>query len=161
MKIIQPPNLNAATPNGSFVFKWNPNFGAATEAKLQRAQMFIDSECMRLMVPYTPMRNGVLMESVKLGTVIGSGELRYLSPYARYLYYGEVFGPNIPIYEGAELVGFFSPRGQRKHPTGRQMVYDTSRHPQAGKLWFERMKADHGAKILEGAAKIAGGIAKK
>lgn len=161
MKIIQPPNMTANTANGSFVFKWSPNFGAAMTARLQQTQKFIDSECMRLMVPYTPMRSGALMESVKLGTVIGSGELRYLSPYARYLYYGEVYGPNIPIYEGGQLVGFFSPKGMKKHPMGWEMEYDTSRHPQAGKLWFERMKADHGAQILEGAAKIAGGIAKK
>ena len=161
MKIIQPPNLNAATSNGSFVFKWNPNFGAAMDAKLQRTQEYIDQICIHEMIPYTPWRNGFLEQSVKLGTVVGSGELRYLSPYARYLYYGEIYGPNIPIYEGNEIVGYFSPRGQKKHPTGRQMVYDTSRHPQAGKLWFERMKADHGAKILEGAAKIAGGIAGK
>ena len=158
MKIIQPPDMNAA--NGSFEFKWSPDFGAVMTQRLNKAQQFIDSECMRLMVPYTPRCNGMLEESVKLGTVIGSGTLRYLSPYARYLYYGEVYGPNIPIFEGGQLVGFFSPKGQKKHPTGRQMNYDTSRHPQAGKLWFERMKADHADEICEGAAKIAGGIAK-
>ncbi|MBQ2470771.1 MAG: hypothetical protein II514_06270 [Ruminococcus sp.] len=160
MKIIQPPDVNVTAPNGSFIFKWNPRFGEMMTERIQRTQRFIDSETMRLMVPYTPMRNGILMESVKLGTVIGSGELRYLSPYARYLYYGEIYGPNIPIYEGSQLVGYFSPKGKKKHPTGRPLKYDTSRHPQAGKLWFERMKADHGAEILEGAAKIAGGVAK-
>ena len=156
MKIIQPPDMNAA--NGSFEFKWSPDFGAVMTQRLNEAQQFIDSECMRLMVPYTPRRNGMLEQSVKLGTVIGSGTLRYLSPYARYLYYGEVYGPNIPIFEGGQLVGFFSPKGQKKHPTGQQMNYDTSRHPQAGKLWFERMKADHANEICEGAAKIAGGV---
>jgi len=157
MKITQPQNLNY---NGVFEFQWSPTFSADMTAKLNEAQAFIDSECMRLMVPYTPRRNGMLEESVKLGTVIGSGELRYLSPYARYLYYGEIYGPNIPIYEGGQLVGFFSPKGQKKHPTGRQMTYDTSRHPQAGKLWFERMKADHASEICAGAAKIMGGTAK-
>lgn len=161
MEIKQPHDIRADTANGSFSFQWDPQFGAAMTAKLQRTQRYIDSECIRLMVPYTPMRNGLLMESVKLGTVIGSGELRYLSPYARYLYYGEIYGPNIPIFDGGELVGFFSPRGKRKHPTGREMTYDISRHPQAGKLWFERMKADHSDEILDGAAKIVRGIAKK
>lgn len=156
MNIKQPPDFN-----GVFSFQWDPRFGAVMTERLQQTQRFIDSECMRLMVPYTPMRNGLLTESVKLGTVIGSGELRYLSPYARYQYYGEIYGPNIPIKEGGELVGFFSPPGQKKHPTGRDITYDTSRHTQAGKLWFERMKADHGEAILEEAAKIAGGVAKK
>lgn len=155
MVIKQPKDFN-----GAFLFRWNPQFGAVMTNRLQKAQRFIDSKCMRLMVPYTPMRNWLLMESVKLGTVIGSGELRYLSPHARYLYYGEIYGPNIPIFEGNQLVGFFSPPGRKKHPTGREMTYDVSRHPLAGKLWFERMKADHGQDILDGAAKIAGGIVK-
>ena len=160
MVIKQPPDRSVATPNGSFVFQWNPRFGAVMAERLRKAQAFIDSECMRLMVPYTPRRNGLLEESVKLGTVLGSGELRYLSPYARYLYYGEIYGPNIPIYEGEQLVGFFSPKGKKKHPTGRALIYDTSRHPLAGKKWFERMKADHADEIRAGAAKIAGGVTK-
>ena len=83
MVISQPPDINVTVPNGSFVFQWNPRFGAVMAEQLRKAQEFIDSECIRLMVPYTPRRNGMLEESVKLGTVIGSGELRYLSPYAR------------------------------------------------------------------------------
>lgn len=161
MKIIQPPDVNVTAPNGSFIFKWNPQFGAVMTERLQKAQEFIDRKCIAQMIPYTPWRNGFLEQSVKLGTVLGSGELRYLSPYARYLYYGEIYGPNIPIYEGSQLVGFFSPKGKKKHPTGRPLHYNPSNgHQLAGKLWFERMKADHGAEILEGAAKIAGGVAK-
>lgn len=160
MKIIQPRDVNVTAPNGSFIFKWNPRFGEMMSERIQKTQEFIDRECIVQMIPYTPWRNGFLEQSVKLGTVLGSGELRYLSPYARYLYYGEIYGPNIPIYEGSQIVGYFSPKGKKKHPTGRSLKYDTSRHPQAGKLWFERMKADHGAEILEGAAKIAGGVAK-
>ena len=155
MNIKQPANLDY---NGVFEFKWSPDFVSIMGKRFNKAQEYIDSSCIRLMVPYTPMRTGMLTESVKLGTVIGSGELRYLSPYARYLYYGEVYSPNIPIFEGGELTGFFSPPGQKKHPTGREMHYDTSVHPQAGKLWFERMKADHAEEIREGAERIARGL---
>ena len=155
MGINQPTNFDY---NGVFEFKWSPDFVSVMDKRFKKAQEYIDSACIRLMVPYTPMRTGLLMESVKLGTVIGSGELVYLSPYARYLYYGEIYSPNIPIFEGTELVGFFSPPGQKKHPTGREMSYDTSVHPQAGKLWFERMKADHAEEIREAAEKIAGGL---
>lgn len=155
--IAQPPDVRY---HGTFEFRWNPKFGAVTSERLNKAQKYIDRECIRLMVPYTPMRSGLLTESVLLGTVIGSGELRYLSPYGRYVYYGMVYGPNIPIYEGKQIVGYFSPKGKKKHPTGKEMEYDTSRHPQAGKKWFDRMKADHGGEILEGAAKIAGGVTK-
>ena len=150
--VIQPSNIN-----GSLKLVWNPTFGIQTEKRLQAAQRFIDRECIRLMVPYTPRRNGFLEESVKLGTVIGSGELRYLSPYARYLYYGEVYGPNYPITENKQIVGYFSPKEQPKHPTGKEMKYDQSRHPQAGKMWFERMKADKKDEILQGAQKAMRG----
>ncbi|MGN0506638.1 MAG: minor capsid protein [Lachnospiraceae bacterium] len=120
-----------------------------------RVQEYIDNACIRLMEPYTPMQNGALCQSVKHGTEIGSGLLVYASPYARYQYYGEVYGPNYPITEGGVLVGFYSP--PKKQPTGREIEYSTARHPKAGKKWFERMKADYKDEILAGAKKIAGG----
>lgn len=119
-------------------------------------QKFVDAECIRLMVPYTPMLNGDLIDSVVLGSVIGSGELAYNSPYARYQYYGEIYGPNYPIFENGMLAGFRSPKGIKKQPTGRPLKYNTSKHPKAGKMWFERMKADKKEDILTGAKKIAG-----
>jgi len=121
-----------------------------------RVQKFVDSECIRLMGPYTPFVTGVLEKSSTLSTVIGSGEVKQNTPYSRYLYYGEVYGPNIPIFENGKLAGFFSPKGQKKHPTGREMKYNTAMHPKAGKLWFKRMVADCKDDILQGARKVAG-----
>ena len=118
-------------------------------------QQFIDSEVLRLMVPYTPMDTGAMIQSAIAGTVIGSGKIEYNSPYARYLYYGEVYGPNIPKKENGIIVGYWSP--PKKQPTGRPLTYSTERHPLAGKLWFERMKADHKDGILKGAIAIAMG----
>lgn len=123
-----------------------------------RVQKFVDQEVIRLMAPYTPFLNGELERSATQSTVIGSGEVKQNTPYARYQYYGEIFGPNIPIFEGGQLVGFRSPKGQKKHPTGRPLKYNTSKHPLAGKMWFERMKADHRQDILDGARKVAGEI---
>ena len=122
-----------------------------------KAQKFVDAECIRLMRPYTPFLSGVLIKSATLGTVIGSGIIKQNTPYARYQYYGEVYGPNIPIMEQGELVGFYSRRGEKKSPTGRALTYNTFKNPKAGKLWFERMKADHKKQILAGAARVAGG----
>lgn len=160
MKIIQPQDMKVNMPNGSLEIKWDKSFGKITEQKLDKAQRFIDSECIRLMAPYTPRRNGVLEQSAKLGTVIGSGEIKQIAPYARYLYYGKVYGPNIPIFENGELIGFFSPKGKAKHPTGAKLKYDKTKHPKAGSFWFKRMKADHKDDILKGAAEIVGGKAK-
>lgn len=118
-------------------------------------QQFIDSEVLRLMVPYTPMDTGAMIQSATAGTVIGSGKIEYNSPYARYLYYGEVYGPNIPVFKKGVFEGYRSPK--HKNPTGRPLTYSTERHPLAGKLWFERMKADHKDDILKGAIAIAMG----
>lgn len=120
-----------------------------------KVQQYIDSRCIKFMKPYTPFRTGVLQGSATRNTVIGSGLIQQKTPYARYLYYGVVYGPNFPIFSGGDVVGFYSP--PHKYPTGRQLNYDTSRHGHelAGKMWFERMKADHKGEILKGAMKIA------
>ena len=155
MSIPQPNNI----VDGSFTFKWRPDFGSASSERLYKAQCFIDSECIRLMIPYTPRLNGILFQSPKFGTKIGSGHIVYDSPYARYQYYGNVYGPSFPIFKDNVLVGWRSPKGKAKHPTGAELQYSTHKHPNAGKLWFERMKADKRDAILEGAANIAGGKA--
>jgi len=118
-----------------------------------KVQKYIDSECIRRMKPYTPMLSGLLVKSATAGTVIGSGEIHQNTPYARYLYYGKVYGPNIPIFEDGKVVGFYSP--PKKHPTGKDLKYNKSVNPNAGAFWFERMKSDHKDKILKGAQEIA------
>ena len=54
-----------------------------------------------------------------------------------YLYMGEIYGPNIPIYDGGELMGFWSP--PHKTPTGRKLKYSTFRHPLATDHWDQAM----------------------
>ncbi len=130
-------------------------WGTDPGGRISRAQKFIDSECLRLMKPFTPFRNGVLERSAILGTVIGSGKITYNAPYARYQYYGVVYGPNIPRFVNGVLEGFWSP--PKKHSTGRLINYSKSGHPQAQRLWFETMKRKHGQAILRGAAAILGG----
>lgn len=122
-----------------------------------KVQKFIDSEVIRLCDPKVPFRTGVLKHSAITASAIGQGLVVYATPYARYLYYGEVYGPNIPIFEAGELAGFWSPPGQKKHPTGRLLTYNGA--PERGAFWFERMKAEHGGDILRGAAALAGGRA--
>ena len=122
-----------------------------------KVQKFIDSEVIRLCDPKVPFATGVLKHSAITASVIGQGMVVYATPYARYLYYGEVYGPNIPIFEAGELAGFWSPPGQKKHPTGRRLTYNGA--PERGSFWFERMKAERGEEIIRGAAALAGGRA--
>lgn len=122
-----------------------------------KVQKFIDSEVIRLCDPKVPFATGVLKHSAITASVIGQGMVVYATPYARYLYYGQVYGPNIPRYEAGELAGFWSPPGKKKHPTGRKLTYNGA--PERGAFWFERMKAERGDDIIQGAAALAGGRA--
>ena len=63
------------------------------------------------------------------------------------------YGPNIPIFEGGELAGFFSP--PHKYPTGRPLTYNGA--PDRGAYWFERTMAEHKDDVIREAAALAGG----
>lgn len=121
-------------------------------------QKVIDKSVIDWCLPYCPFDTGLLANSAYSATVIGSGTVVYPGPYARYLYYGEVYGPNIPVFEDDSGVPtrWFSPPGKKKHPTGRALKFKTDLNPLAGAFWFERMKADHAKDILEEARKAAG-----
>jgi len=98
---------------------FDPNFRQNTDNKFTAAQKFIDSEVLRLSDPYVPFRTGMLKKSGISGTVIGSGLVEYTAPYGRQQYYTNAgYG-----YEGLN---------RRNGAKGLR-----------GKLWFERMKADH------------------
>ena len=144
MAIEQPKNVDGTIGT----FKWDSSFAKNKTELMNLCQKFIDSECIRLMAKYTPMRNGMLMKSAVLGTVIGSGEIRYASPYARYQYYGKLMVSSVTGSACAR-------RGESKVLTDKNLNYSTARHPLAQRLWFETMKANHKDAILRGAAAIA------
>ena len=108
---------------------FNTNFEPKTKADFEQKQKYIDSEVLRHSDSYVPFRHGDLKKSGISGTVIGSGTVKYTAPYARQQYYtnaghGE---EGVNALDGA--------KGLR------------------GKLWFERMKADHKDDILRGLKK--------
>ena len=125
-------------------------FGVGVGGHVQKA---VDAAVIRECFPYVPFDEGILAGSVNTATKIGSGEIVYDTPYARYLYYGEVYGPNIPIVENGEIVGWRSPK--EKHGTGRELQYNTDKHPLAGSHWFERAMADHKEDVLKEAQHAA------
>jgi len=82
--------------------------------------------------PYVPMDTGSLAHTIE----VTSKGVKYNVPYAHYMYIGLVYGPNIPIIENGEIVGWFSPPGKgSKYPTGRPINYDLSAHPLATSHW--------------------------
>lgn len=133
-KIIQ-----TKSKNGTIVaeLKWKPGFGSEYSAKYNQAQMFVDSEVLRLCDPLTPMRSKALILSGTLATDVGSGMVQYNVPYARYQYYGKLMVGPAP-----------------KKLTEIDLTYEGA--PQRGAFWFERMKANDAKAILKGAGKIVG-----
>ena len=93
-----------------------------------QVQQFVDSEVLRLSDSYVPFLTGDLKRSGPLATTIGSGLVQYNMSYARMVYY------------------FNRGMGKQGMASGGLR----------GKLWFERMKADHLKEILDGARKKAG-----
>mgnify|MGYP000982425627 FL=1 len=128
-------HIQIETPRGAVVLnaegkaelKWNTNFGSKKTEQFTTAQKFIDSEVLRYSEPFIPLLTGTLIKTGILGTVIGSGTVSWIAPYAKRQYY----------------------RGRRP---GTQQA-----GPLRGRFWFERMKAVRGETIVKGAKKIAGG----
>ncbi|MCQ5130298.1 minor capsid protein [Butyricicoccus faecihominis] len=151
MKIETPRGTVFHTKDGKTArLVWNPGFQDTWQGRYDRAQMFVDNEVLRRSDPLIPFQTGMLKKSGILGTIIGSGEVEWIAPYARYLYYGKVYGPNIPRSDG----GFFSPTAPKK-PTGKEIKFHGA--PMRGAFWFERMKSAHKQDILAGARRLAGG----
>lgn len=110
--------------NGKAELKFNPKFASKWTRRYSRAQMFVDSEVLRLSEPFIPLLTGTLVRTGILGTDVGSGTVQWIAPYARSQYYkGRA--------PGASMTG-----------------------PLRGRYWFARMKEVHGKKIIEGAGKF-------
>ena len=120
-----------------------------------KVQKVVDEAVLRYCAPKVPFDTGYLIRSAITASAIGQGLIVYATPYARYLYYGEIYGPNFPIFEGGELAGFRSPKGKKKHPTGRPLTYRGA--PERGAYWFTRAMAEHREDVVREAAAAAGG----
>lgn len=86
-KITTPKGSIINSGNGKAELTWSPDFAAKRNAQFSRKQMFVDSEVLRRCSPRVPFQTGMLDKSGKLGTVIGSGEVNYIVPYAAAQYY--------------------------------------------------------------------------
>ena len=125
-------------------------FGTGEDGHVQKA---VDSAVIRVCFPYLPFDEGILAGSANTASKIGSGEVVYDTPYAHYLYYGEVYGPNFPRVENGEIVGYWSP--PEKYPTGEKLKFNTDKNPLAGSHWFDRAMADHKEDVLKEAQDAA------
>lgn len=86
-RINTPRGCIIQTGKASCRLVWNPGFGKNRTNMFNRKQAIVDSEVLRYCNPLVPKRTSMLIKSGTLGTVIGSGEVQYIAPYARKQYY--------------------------------------------------------------------------
>lgn len=85
--ITTPRGCIIQTANGKAEIQWNESAIASRRKNFDKAQKFVDSEVLRYCSPLVPFQTGMLDKSGTLGTEIGSGEVRYIAPYAANQYY--------------------------------------------------------------------------
>lgn len=82
--------------NGSITTKltWDPGFAPRVNQAFTETQKMVDSEVLRGCSSRVPFRTGMLQKSGTLGTVIGSGEVQWIAPYSKSVYYRRYLGSN-------------------------------------------------------------------
>lgn len=100
---------------------------ARFDPKFQQAQKYLDNEVLKDCTPYVPMKAGNLFLSGQRGTVLGSGDVVYNTPYARACYYGI-----------------------HRH-------FSKAKHPKACAQWFEPAKAEKKSSWVKGVNSVIGG----
>ena len=62
--------------------------------------------------------------------------IKWRTPYAHYVWSGNVYGPNIPVFAKgtSQIIRFVSPKGVKKHPMGYSMNYSL---PTTGARWVD------------------------
>lgn len=136
-----PRGVIVETARGKAKLIWNDHV-MRFNRQYSRAQKWLDNEVLKDSEPYVPAETMQLTRSGQLGTIVGSGTVEYIAPYAQYLYYGKVMK---------------GPKYGPKHATDKDLVFSQSVHPQAQAYWFEAAKALNKKKWIAGARKIAGG----
>lgn len=81
--------FTVATKSGKMTAKlvWNQAAIAKRNNDFAKGQKFVDSEVLCYCGKMVPLQTGMLMKSGTLGTVVGSGLVQYIAPYARRQYY--------------------------------------------------------------------------
>lgn len=87
MAISQPSNTTFTSGSTTGKLVWSTSFATKRTSHFDKIQKYVDSEVLRLCSPLVPFDTGNLEKSGKLGTVVGSGEVKYIAPYAAYQYY--------------------------------------------------------------------------
>lgn len=115
----------------------------ALDRRVEKANTWLVEEIIKDTDPFVPARTGVLAMNVQRHghTIV------YVSPYARFQYYGKVM---IDPATGST----FAPKGVRKVLTERDLKYSKAMHKHAQPHWFEASRAVNEEHWREGVRKI-------
>ena len=97
-----------------------------------RAESVLAQQAMKDTTPFVPALTGYLTQRTR---VVGN-EVVYPGPYARFPYYGKVM---VDPATGST----YAPKGGHKVTTDRNLVFNTTMHPQAQAHWFDASKAQN------------------
>lgn len=87
---------NIQTPRGMIIFnkagtkamlRWNKEFTPKWRSKYRRAQFAHDKKVWEECEPFTPKKTGALILSGKLGSIFGTGQIKWIAPYAARQYF--------------------------------------------------------------------------
>ena len=100
--IVTPVNRVINFVGGGVKLCWSSTFGRNRSAMFSRKQKIVDSEVLRYCSALIPFQTGMLDKSGKLGTVIGSGLVQYIAPYAAEQYYNTATSRSYDANRGAK-----------------------------------------------------------
>jgi hypothetical protein len=115
--------------NGSVTFTVTANFDAAgakrnLETAIHRAQMKLDAQVLADSNYFIPIKTHTMENSAIINTVLGSGEVKWVTPYARLQYYGVNFDHSKQRNPNA-CAKWFEAAKARKMEQWRKLVDDT------------------------------------
>ena len=118
--------------DGGITFSVSADFdGAAASARIgaavRRAQAKLDAQVVADSNFYCPLKTGTLQRSATIGSVIGSGTVRWVTPYARRQYYGVGFDRSKDPNPNATAKWFEAAKA-RKQEQWRRLVEDEIGH---------------------------------
>ena len=114
-----------------------------------KVQLFMANEARKLMQPYVPELNHIMIKDVRTYVENGGGVVHYMAPYSRYQFGGVLFVSSI--------TGSSYSKGEYKVPTNRRLRYSK---PLATSHWDKAMKAARGddlTKAVQKYIKLKGG----
>lgn len=97
-----------------------------------RAENVLAQQVMKDTTPFVPALTGSLTQRTR----VNGNLVIYPAPYARFLYYGKVM---VDPTTGST----YAPKGGTKVVTDRNLVFNTTMHPQAQSHWFDASKAQN------------------